>query len=478
MATESKSNGHSGSQGDEGVVQDVLKVLESYGLSGDRLTQVVAQLGVDAATDDEDEPRHTNGNGHGLGIDGIDLSENARVILAQRYLQKDTDGEPVETPEDLFHRVTNAIAAGEAKGARQIWAKRYYDLLTSLKFLPNSPTLVNAGTDGKGCLSACFVVSPEDTIESIMQVANDAAMIEKWGGGIGFGFSKLRPRNDSISTTHGMACGPIAVMKLYSAVGATLTQGSFRLGAHMGQLHISHPDVREFIHCKDDDASLQNFNISLQIPDSFMKAVENDTPWALINPRDGKTVEEVSAKDLWAEICDSAWKTGDPGVVFIDRVWETQPNPQLGNIETSNPCGEEFLENYGNCCLGSINLDRHIGDGGFDWDALEDTIRTSVRFLDDVIEVNTFPLPKLRDVNLATRRIGLGIMGWADALVRLGVPYDSDEALDLADEVGGFINKTAWDESANLANERDRSPSTRTQPSRKEVCLRCATPAS
>ena len=178
MATESKSNGHSGSQGDEGVVQDVLKVLESYGLSGDRLTQVVAQLGIDAATDDEDEPRHTNGNGHALAIDGIDLSENARVILAQRYLQKDTDGEPVETPEDLFHRVTNAIAAGEAKGARQIWAKRYYDLLTSLKFLPNSPTLVNAGTDGKGCLSACFVVSPEDTIESIMQVANDAAMIE------------------------------------------------------------------------------------------------------------------------------------------------------------------------------------------------------------------------------------------------------------------------------------------------------------
>ena len=395
--------------------------------------------------------------------DGLALSENARVILEQRYLRKDEDGNPTETAVQLFRRVARAVAQGENEPVQTIWENRFYEMLASLKFLPNSPTLVNAGT-GRGCLSACFVVTPDDNMESIMDVAHDAAMIEKWGGGIGFGFSKLRPRNDMIKTTHGHACGPIAVMKLYSAVGATLTQGAFRLGAHMGQLRDSHPDVREFITCKDGDDTLQNFNISVQITDAFMKAVRDDADWHLINPRDegsgpaDEVVETVRARDLWNEIAQSAWKTGDPGVVFMDRVWETAPNPQMGRIETSNPCGEEFLENYGNCCLGSINLDAHVRDGAFDWALLEDTVRTSVRFLDDVINVNTFPLPKLREVNLATRRIGLGVMGWADALVRMNIPYDSQEGLDLADELGGFIERTAWDESANLARERGPFP--------------------
>ena len=755
----------------------------------------------------------------------LNLSENAAHILEQRYQRKDADGNVIETPEELFRRVARAIAQGEKSSDRTKWENRFYDLLTSLKFLPNSPTIVNAGT-GRGCLSACFVVSPDDNMESIMDVAHDAAMIEKWGGGIGFGFSKLRPRNDMIKTTHGHACGPIAVMKLYSSVGATLTQGAFRLGAHMGQLRDSHPDIREFITCKDGDDTLQNFNISVQITDAFMQAVKNDAEWPLINPRDegdgpaGEIVSTIRARDMWNEIAQSAWKTGDPGVVFIDRVWETAPNPHLGQIETSNPCvtgdtlvytgdglvpiedlvgetptlslddrsgaessfaikvwqsgvkpvyrlatkegyalkltadhevftergkvpagelrpgdrirllnhkgyfggegdrnlglalgwltgdghidskravlslygkdqevgvemseavqavvagrgqrptrtyptnmrvteagrgmiqstrlrdvvremglsedgwhhvpqivyrgsedmqraylqalfgadgtvtgdgsqkgvsvrlnssypellegvqrlllnfgiasriylrrdarvasmpdgkggrkdyatipnyevilgkdnvrrfmdeigflteyknarlrevvsrygkrgfykenflatfqsleplgdepvydltepmthsfvanglaisncGEEFLEDYGNCCLGSINLDAHVADGAFDWDALEDTIRASVRFLDDVINVNTFPLPKLREVNLATRRIGLGVMGWADALVRMNVPYDSQDGLDLADELGAFINRVAWDESANLARERGPFP--------------------
>ena len=757
--------------------------------------------------------------------DSLELSENATVILKQRYLRKDSEGNPIETPEGLFRRVSHAVAEGEPKSLQPVWENRFYDLLTSLKFLPNSPTLVNAGT-GRGCLSACFVVTPEDNMESIMDVAHDAAMIEKWGGGIGFGFSKLRPRNDMIKTTHGHACGPIAVMKLYSSVGATLTQGAFRLGAHMGQLRDSHPDVRDFIHCKDNDDTLQNFNISVQITDAFMEAVRADGDWNLINPRDeGKgpadeIVETVRARDLWNEIAKSAWKTGDPGVVFIDRVWDTAPNPQMGRIETSNPCvtgdtlvytgdglvpirdlvggtptlsldsrsgaegsfsinvwqsgvkpvyrlmtkegytlkltadhevftehskvaagdlkpgdrirllnhkgsfgslgdrnlglvlgwltgdghidtkravlsfygndhelgaevaqatqsvvagvgqrptrtyptsmhvtkagrgmiqstrlrdvalelglteddwhhvpqvvyqgsedmqraylqslfdadgtvtgsgpdkgvsvrlnssylellegvqrlllnfgiasriylrrkervasmpngkggykeyttlsnyevvigkdnvrrfmdeigflnenknirlqevvsrygrrgfykeqflatfenleplgsepvydltepmthsfvangfcisncGEEFLENYGNCCLGSINLDLHVRNGAFDWDSLEETVRTSVRFLDDVININTFPIPRLREVNLATRRIGLGVMGWADALVRMGIPYDSEEGLNLADELGGFLQRIAWDESANLAKERGPFP--------------------
>ena len=746
--------------------------------------------------------------------------------MQQRYLMKGDDGEPVEDTDGLFHRVSNAVAQGELPEARKVWARRYYDLMTSLKFLPNSPTLVNAGTGGRGCLSACFVVSPDDNMNSIMQVASDAAMIEKWGGGIGFGFSRLRPRRDRIATTHGEACGPIAVMKLYSSVGATLTQGAFRLGAHMGQLSIAHPDVREFIHCKDNDDTLQNFNISVQITDDFMRAVDNDEDWSFYNPRDtgdgpvNEAAGTVRARDLWREICESAWKTGDPGVVFIDRVWDTQPNPQMGDIQTSNPCvtgdtlvytgdglvpiselvdetpalsidsrfgaeasfaikvwqsgvkpvyrlvtregytlkltadhevfttqgkvaaadlkqgqkirllnhkgyfgslgdrnlgltlgwltgdghidvkravlsfygedhkvgpvlaeatqavvagtgqrpyrayptgmhitkkgrgivqstrlrdvvadfgltesdwhhvpdvvyqgteemqrgylqalfgadgtvagkdskkgvsvrlnssypellegvqrillnfgiaskiylrrgerlasmpdgkggrkeyktlpnyeviigrdnvrrfadeigflnktknttlanrmasygkrgfykerflatfdrieplgeepvydltepmthsfvanglvisncGEEFLENYGNCCLGSINLDKHVNASGFDYDSLEDTVRTAVHFLDDVIEVNQFPMSKLREVNLATRRIGLGVMGWADALIRLGVPYDSPRALQLTEEVAGFINKTAWDESALLAAERGPFP--------------------
>ena len=397
----------------------------------------------------------------------LELSHNARVILEKRYLRKDSQDKPIETPEGLFHRVARAIAQAESEEARDTWENRYFELLSSLKFLPNSPTLVNAGT-GRGCLSACFVVTPEDTMDSIMQVAHDAAMIEKWGGGIGFGLSKLRPKSDKISTTHGQACGPIAVMKLYSSVGATLTQGAFRLGAHMGQLRDSHPDIREFIHCKDGDDTLQNFNISVQITDAFMRAVEADGQWELINPRDegegsiNEVVGTISARELWDEIAESAWKTGDPGVVFIDRVWETAPNPQMGQIETSNPCGEEFLEDHGNCCLGSINLDKHVlsdvAEADFDWEALEETVRTSVRFLDDVIEVNEFPLPSLREVNLATRRIGLGVMGWADALVRLNIPYDSQEALELADKLGGFINEVAWDESQRLAEERGPFP--------------------
>ena len=446
---EKSGSKHDGTRVD--LVGEVERLLE--GVSGELRSQIVRSLL---------EPSHSSAV-TASAEDGLALSENARVILEQRYLRKDEDGNPTETAVELFRRVAHAVAQGENEPVQTIWENRFYELLASLKFLPNSPTLVNAGT-GRGCLSACFVVTPEDNMESIMDVAHDAAMIEKWGGGIGFGFSKLRPRNDMIKTTHGHACGPIAVMKLYSSVGATLTQGAFRLGAHMGQLRDSHPDIREFITCKDGDDTLQNFNISVQITDAFMQAVRDDSDWDLINPRDEGSgpadvvIETIRARDLWNEIAQSAWKTGDPGVVFMDRVWETAPNPQMGLIETSNPCGEEFLENYGNCCLGSINLDAHVVDGEFDWKSLEETVRTSVRFLDDVINVNTFPLPKLREVNLATRRIGLGVMGWADALVRMNIPYDSQEGLDLADELGGFIERVAWDESGNLARERGPFP--------------------
>jgi ribonucleoside-diphosphate reductase alpha chain len=430
------------------------------------MTQKVISEGYDSGEGENNENLELGYSNSQVGetdSDDLTLSDNARFIIEKRYLRKDNDGNPIEDFVGLFNRIASAISQGAPESDRLEYENRYFEKMSSLKFLPNSPTIVNAGT-GRGCLSACFVVSPEDNIQSIMKVANDAAMIEKWGGGIGFGFSGLRPKQDKISTTHGQACGPIAVMKLYSAVGATLTQGSFRLGAHMGQLSISHPDIREFIHCKDDDDTLQNFNISVQITDKFMSAVENEEEWHLVNPKDivegptNEIISSVNAKDLWNEIAESAWKTGDPGVVFIDRVWDTAPNPQMGKIRTSNPCGEEFLEDYGNCCLGSINLDLHIKNNDFDWDQLEDTVRVGVRFLNDVIEVNTFPLPKLREVNLDTRRIGLGVMGWADALVRMKMPYDSDDALELADKLGEFLNSTAWDESAKIATERGPFP--------------------
>ena len=392
------------------------------------------------------------------------LSAPAEAILAERYAQRDDDGNIVETPKDVFTRVATSVAAAErTESDRQRYGDDFFDVMMTGKFLPNSPTIVNAGVEaagGAGCLSACFVLSPEDDMQSIMDVASDAAMIEKWGGGVGFGFSQLRPRKDKIKTTHGQACGPVAVMRLYSQVGATLTQGSFRLGAHMGQLSVSHPDVREFIHCKDGDDTLSNFNISVQLTNDFMTAVLMDADYNLVNPRNDDVVETISAKELWREICESAWKTGDPGVVFMDRVLETQPNPQMGDIQTSNPCAEQFLEEYGNCCLGSINLDLHCdaGAGRIDFRALEATVRLTVRFLDDVIEINTFPLERLRDVNLATRRIGLGVMGWADALSKLNVPYDSSEAISLAEETSLFIERIAWDESARLAEERGAYP--------------------
>ena len=351
MLKNHNSNGSTDRHSPQQIREEVRKVLAAHGFADERMNEVVAQLNVlvDAPPSDAVsrerlcELKRLERQRFACGLSAI-LSENARIILAQRYLMKGDDGEPVEDADGLFHRVADAVAQGEKAEVRRIWAGRFYDLMTSLKFLPNSPTLVNAGTGGRGCLSACFVVSPEDNMTSIMQVATDAAMIEKWGGGIGFGFSRLRPKSDRIATTHGEACGPIAVMKLYSSVGATLTQGAFRLGAHMGQLNISHPDIHEFIHCKDNDDTLANFNISVQITDEFMRAVDNDEEWTFYNPRDtgdGPVHESagmVRARDLWREICESAWKTGDPGVVFMDRVWDTQPNPQLGDIQTSNPC--------------------------------------------------------------------------------------------------------------------------------------------
>ena len=387
------------------------------------------------------------------------LSENAKTILNKRYVRRDKDNEPIETPEDVFKRVAKFTASVEETD-KDVWEKIFLDLMDELKFLPNSPTLVNAGTP-KGSLSACFVMSPNDTMESIMDIATKAVMVEKWGGGVGFGLSRIRPRNDSIATTHGRALGPIGVMAMYSHNAALITQGSFRSGAHMAQLHVSHPDIGEFIHCKDsvnETDVFSNFNISVQISDAFMRAVINGEEWPLVNPRNLRVVGTVSALELWTHICEAAWKTGDPGLSFIDRVRESHVNPHLGLIESSNPCGEENLENFGSCNLGSINLAKHISGGKVDWDLLETTVHNAVRFLDNIIELNTFPVNEIEDMNRKTRRIGLGVMGWADMLMMMDVPYDSKEALDLASSVGKFILDHAWRASAELAQERGPFP--------------------
>ena len=389
-------------------------------------------------------------------IDGTaNWSENSLKVLGERYCTFNPQTNAKETVPELYARVAWSVSGGSFPAddnERLQIALRYWKMMVSQKFMPNSPTQVNAGIGGKGCLSACFVVSPEDDMLSIMDVATEAAMIEKWGGGIGFNFSQLRPRNDSIATTHGNACGPIAVMKLYAQVGATLTQGAFRLGAHMATLDVWHPDIREFIHCKDDDASLQNFNISVGVSEAFMAAVDADGKWDLTNPRDSSVVETVNARELWDEILESAWKTGDPGLIFVDTVADAAPNPHLGQC-WPNPCGEQMLENHGSCNLGSINLAKYVEGAIIDWNALEEDIRTAVRFLDSVVEINNFPLEILRETNLRTRRIGLGVMGWADVLVKMGIAYDSEEALNLADSIGEFFYNISVSESEKMAED-------------------------
>jgi ribonucleoside-diphosphate reductase alpha chain len=361
------------------------------------------------------------------------LTDNARIILDKRYLLKGSDGEILESPEGMNRRVAKAIAAPEPE-----FEERFLVMLEERDFLPNSPTLFNAGT-GQGSLSACFVLNPEDNMESIEQVDHDLAFIQKWGGGTGFGFSRLRPKGSPISTTHGKACGPVAVLKKYAATSEMITQGGKRNGANMGMLHIDHADIREFIHMKDDGVTAQNFNISVLATDDFMERVKARDPEAL---------------GLFKEISASAWETGDPGLGFIDRVNNSTYRTEE-DIEASNPCGEEWLENYGSCNLGSINLSHFVLESkDVDWPRLGEIARLATRFLNNVIEVNEFPVKKLDEVNKRTKRIGLGVMGWHDMLLLMRIPYGSEASFTLAEKVMQFITERALEESAWLGHVR------------------------
>ena len=385
-----------------------------------------------------------------------ELTENAITILQARYLLQG------ETPQDLFWRVSCAVA--EPEGAeKEAWAQRFYGLMAECVFMPNSPTLFNAGT-GAGTLSACFVIPVEDTMDSIMHAATVSAMIQKYGGGIGYSFGQLRSRGSGIATTQGKACGAVAVLKMLSSLSDMITQGGKRHGANMGILPVSHPEVRDFIHMKDDYVTAQNFNVSVAVTDDFMRAVEHDEEWRLVDPASHEVAETLSARELWKEIVDSAWQTGDPGLYFIDEANRNNPTPHLGKLESTNPCGEVPLLAYEACNLGSIHLAKFVtpasesAPASFDFGRLREVVRTCARFLDNVVTVNTFPAQEVYDAVQATRKTGLGVMGWHDALILMGIPYEDGDALKLADQVMGAINDTAREVSVELAKERGSYP--------------------
>jgi len=395
-------------------------------------------------------------------------TEQALKVLNERYLIKNENGEVVETPEEMCWRVSWDIASAEVlwgapkKEVLKI-AREFYKLLTTHEFLPNSPTLMNAGTENGLQYSACFVLPVEDSIEGIFDAIKYQALIHKTGGGTGFSFSRLRPKGSVVKSSHGTASGPVSFMRIFDAATNEIKQGGKRRGANMGILRVDHPDILEFIHCKEE-GGITNFNISVAITDAFMEAYEKDTDYDLIDPRNGKVVGHLSARKVFDEIAEGAWRTGDPGLVFIDRInaGTANPVPSLGPIESTNPCGEQPLYPYDSCNLGSIFLTYFVkdveGKKEVDWDKLKKVTRLAVRFLDNVIEVNPYPLDQIRRVSLAIRRIGLGVGGWADLLIDLGIPFDSEEALSLGEKIMKVIQEEAVKETENLAEKRGAFP--------------------
>ena len=399
-----------------------------------------------------------------------ELSEQAEVVLGHRYYLKNVDGEIIEDSKALFNRVATAIAAIESKHLTlpieaELVKNDFYDIISKLEFLPNSPTLMNAGT-AQGTLSACFVLPLEDSMEGIMKAATDAAMVQKFGGGTGFALSKIRPRGDGIKTTHGIACGPIEVLKTLSRVSSMITQGGKRDGANMAVMAINHPDILDFINCKSIEGEIHNFNISVGVTTRWMDHVLKDADYPLINPKTKEVVGYLNAREVFNKIVEGAWKNGEPGMIFLDEVnRDNHVIEQFGEMIATNPCGEQPLLGNESCNLGSINLakfyiDEWTGDWSekINWDRLEKVTRISTRFLDNVIDANHYATEDIEQMTKATRKIGLGVMGFADLLIQLKIPYDSELARDIGGELIKAIRQWSDDESLRLGAIRGTFP--------------------
>lgn len=387
------------------------------------------------------------------------LSKTAETVLEKRYLSRDEEGNVTETTEELLWRVASAIAKAEENygGDASSVARQFFDMMAQQIFMPNSPTLMNAGTE-LNQLSACFVIPVEDSIDGIFKAVWDMAKVQKSGGGTGFSFSRLRPKGDIVKTTKGVASGPISFIKIFDASTEQIKQGGKRRGANMGVLDVHHPDIEQFINAKREEGILRNFNLSVVVTDAFMKALRNNEDYDLVNPKTKELVKKESARRIFDLMIDGAWKNGEPGTVFIDTINKHNPTPNVGKIESTNPCGEQPLLPYESCNLGSINVANFAVDGSIDWDHLKDAVWTAVRFLDDVIDINGYPIIEIENNTMANRKIGLGVMGFADLLFKLRIPYDSREGVEFAENLMSFIQDESHKASAALAEERGEFP--------------------
>jgi len=388
-----------------------------------------------------------------LPAGGTPWSENALTVLQRRYLRKDADGRVVETPDQMLRRVARAVASSDSGRPEEA----FYQAMARLELLPNSPTLMNAGKL-EGQLSACFVLPVGDSMPEIFDAVKWAAMIQQTGGGTGFSFSRLRPSGDVVASTQGVASGPVSFIEVFNTATDAVRQGGVRRGANMGILRVDHPDILEFISAKADPARLRNFNVSVAITDEFMAAVETSGEYALRNPRSRVEVRRLDARHVWELIARMAWKSGEPGVIFLDRINALNPTPQVGEMESTNPCGELPLLPFESCNLASINVGKLVLKGAFDWDRFGQLVRLGVRFLDDVIEANHYPLDPIQEITQRNRKIGLGVMGFADALIVLGIAYDSEEALAFGEKLAAALDRESVAASVELARERGPFP--------------------